>query len=81
MAKRKPKKRPATFKTIGGVKVQTNPKFWSDVNEQLDTSILQEMLSVTGMNATMYSLTNQIFRAGIAIGRARATASGKKRKR
>jgi hypothetical protein len=71
-------KRKATKKKIGGVNVVTNPKFTKDDETFIPSNLARQWADAVD---TLASLSYRIFLAGVAIGRARATASGKSRKR
>ena len=60
------KKRKTTTKRIGGKTIVTNPKFTTDIETPLPLNLWCDVVD------TM----KKIYLAGIAIGRARATASG-----
>lgn len=71
-------KRKKTTKKIGGVKVVTNPKFRKD---EIGPIPQQAFDLLEGAFAKQHEALRLVMSAGIAIGRARATASGVKRKK
>ena len=78
MSKRTAKvKRPKpTYKNIGGVKVQTNPKFTTDAETPWPSALIEKKWK---FGEHVGVLVQFAFVCGLKIGRARATASGKKR--
>ena len=71
-------KRKATHKKISGVKVVTNPKFTKDAKTELPQSVWRKYERARD---ALYAVIDHAFEAGIAIDRARATASGAKRRK
>ena len=74
----KASKRKATKKTIGGVKVVTNPKFTKDEMAPIPQRAF-DLLETSF--AKQHEALRLVMSAGIAIGRARATASGKRKRK
>jgi len=73
MARRKTTRK-ATYKKIGGAKVRTNPKFTTDAD-----TLMPNIAAWGNWLDEFFRLRRNLFEASIAIGRARATASGHKR--
>lgn len=63
------KKRKVTTKHIGATRIVTNPPFDTD----------HETLIPGDIYHALWLAVYEVFQAGIAIGRARATASGKRK--
>ena len=71
-----PKKRKVTTKVISGRKVQTNPPFTKDEIAPIPQKAFDLLETSFGQQHEALRL---VMSAGIAIGRARATASGRNR--